>query len=81
MACRGSGVFALHRVNLLLAREKTGKTALVLAFLAEYLGRSESFLGRKVGDPGKKPAVIIVGTDQSQTDWGEMLLSTRNGGR
>lgn len=69
-------IFALHRVNLLLAREKTGKTALVLAFLAEYLGRSESFLGRSVGDPGKKPAVIILGTDQSQTDWGEMLLST-----
>ncbi len=46
-------VFALHRVNLLLAREKTGKTALVLAFLAEYLGRSESFLDRSVGDPGK----------------------------
>ena len=69
-------VFALNRVNLLLAREKTGKTALVLAFLAEYLGRSESFLGRTVGDPGKKPAVIIVGTDQSVTDWGEMFLST-----
>ena len=69
-------IFALHRVNLLLAREKTGKTALVLSFLAEYLGRRESFHGRSVGDPGKKPAVIILGTDQSQTDWGEMLLST-----
>ena len=68
-------IFCRGRINLLLAREKTGKTALVLAFLSAYLNRSEIFLGQSIGNPGKKPSVIILGTDQSQADWGEMFLS------
>jgi len=58
-------------LNLVVAQPKTGKTSLMLAFLAALLRPDESFLGKLIyGGPYK---VVIIGTDQPTTDWIRML--------
>ena len=57
-------------VNLFIASPKVGKTSLVIAAIAAW-HRGETFLGKQFY--GECPPVLIVGSDQPQSDWGRML--------
>jgi hypothetical protein len=56
--------------NLVIAAPKVGKTSLILEAIGSW-SRGEAFLGREFH--GECPSVLIVGTDQPQSDWGRML--------
>ena len=56
--------------NLVIAAPKVGKTSLILEAIGAW-NRGEAFLGRAFH--GACPPVLIVGTDQPQSDWGRML--------
>jgi hypothetical protein len=58
-------------LNLLVALPKQGKTALVLAMVAAWHRNNPALLGCNLLGPC--PPVMIVGTDQGQSDWGRML--------
>ncbi|MFM8525182.1 MAG: AAA family ATPase, partial [Cyanobacteriota bacterium] len=66
------GVIMPAALNLLIALPKVGKTSLVLAMLAAWHRGEPTFLGLPL--VGTCPPVLIVGTDQPQSDWGRMLL-------
>jgi hypothetical protein len=65
------GVLMASCFNLLTGLPKTGKTSLVLAMLAAWSRGEPSFLGMDLIGPC--PPVLIVGTDQPESDWARML--------
>lgn len=65
------GLIMKARMNLLVAQPKVGKTALLLEMIAKWHMGDSEFLGANF--IGECPPVIIVGTDQSEADWGSML--------
>lgn len=69
-----NGLLMAQRLNMLIAQPKVGKTSLLLSMIAHWY-RGESFLGRDFIGPC--PPVVIVGTDQSKADWGQMLKVER----
>lgn len=66
------GIIMPAAANLLVGLPKTGKTALMLAMLGAWHRGEPSFLGLPLF--GSCPPILIVGTDQPQSDWGRMLL-------
>lgn len=64
------GLLMREAVNLVVALPKVGKTSLLLEAISSW-HRGEAFLGRKFH--GGCPPVLIVGSDQPQSDWGRML--------
>jgi hypothetical protein len=66
------GIIMPAAANLLVGLPKTGKTALMLAMLGAWHRGEPSFLGQPLFGPC--PPVLIVGTDQPQSDWGRMML-------
>ena len=64
------GLLMRQATNLVVALPKAGKTSLILEAIASW-NRGESFLGREFH--GECPPVLIVGSDQPQSDWGRML--------
>jgi len=62
------GIFLLGCVNLLIAREKVGKTALIVYLLRCWLSRSGA-MGIDMAQPPERPAILIAGTDQGLADW------------
>jgi hypothetical protein len=64
------GLLMREAVNLVVALPKVGKTSLLLEAISSW-HRGEAFLGRKFH--GECPPVLIVGSDQPQSDWGRML--------
>lgn len=58
--------------NLLVAHPKCGKTSLIISFISALLDGDDSFLGFHIYR-SIRPAVLIVGTDQPESDWGRML--------
>lgn len=58
-------------LNLLTGLPKTGKTSLMLALIGAWRRGEPSFLGHRLVPPC--PPVLIVGTDQPESDWGRML--------
>jgi len=65
------GVLMAACLNLMAGLPKTGKTSLLLAWLAAWFQGEPSFLGMDL--IGRCPSVLIVGTDQPENDWGRML--------
>ena len=61
-------IILLGCVNLLIAREKVGKTALIVYLLRCWLNRSGA-MGLAMAQPPESPAILIAGTDQGLTDW------------
>ena len=64
------GLLMREAINLLISSPKVGKTSLLIAAIAAW-HRGESFLGKRFY--GECPPVLIVGSDQPQSDWGRML--------
>jgi hypothetical protein len=64
------GLLMREAINLLIAAPKVGKTSLLIAAIAAWY-RGETFLGKQFF--GGCPPVLIVGSDQPQSDWGRML--------
>lgn len=64
------GLLMREAVNLFIAAPKVGKTSLVIAAIAAW-NKGETFLGKQFY--GECPPVLIVGSDQPQSDWGRML--------
>jgi hypothetical protein len=64
------GLLMRQATNLVVALPKAGKTSLILEAFASW-NRGERFLGREFH--GECPPVLIVGSDQPQSDWGRML--------
>jgi hypothetical protein len=64
------GLLMREAVNLVVALPKVGKTSLLLEAIASW-HRGEAFLGKRFH--GECPPVLIVGSDQPQSDWGRML--------
>jgi hypothetical protein len=58
-------------LNLLTGLPKTGKTSLLLALIGAWQRGKLTFLGHRL--MGICPPVLIVGTDQPESDWGRML--------
>jgi len=67
------GIFMKGVLNLFIGMPKTGKTSLLLAFIAAWASGETYFLGLRVD--GVCPPVLLVGTDQPESDWGRMLQS------
>jgi hypothetical protein len=65
------GVVMAACLNMIAGLPKTGKTSLLLAWLAVWFQGEPSFLGMDL--IGRCPPVLIVGTDQPENDWGRML--------
>ena len=65
------GLILRRALNLLVALPKQGKTSLIVAMLAAWHRYDLAFLDRTLVGPC--PPVLIVGTDQGQSDWGRML--------
>lgn len=64
------GLLMREATNLVVAAPKVGKTSLLIEAIASWHKR-EDFLGKKFH--GECPPVLIVGSDQPQSDWGRML--------
>jgi hypothetical protein len=64
------GLLMREAANLVVALPKAGKTSLLLGAIAAW-SRGEPFLDRPFH--GDCPSVLIVGSDQPQSDWGRML--------
>jgi hypothetical protein len=64
------GLLMREAINLLIAAPKVGKTSLLIEAIAAW-HRGEPFLGKQFH--GECPPVLIVGSDQPQSDWGRML--------
>lgn len=58
-------------LNLLVALPKQGKTSLLISLIGAWHHGAESFLDRELIGPC--PPVLLIGTDQGQADWGQML--------
>ena len=65
------GILPKHQQTMLVAREKLGKTTLLLWFVFLAEAGVKTYLGKKVTQ--KRIKTYIVGTDQPETNWGEML--------
>lgn len=65
------GVLMADCLNLITALPKAGKTSLLLEMIGAWSRGEPSFLGLPLIGPC--PPVLIVGTDQPQSDWGRML--------
>lgn len=61
-------IVLLGCVNLLIAREKVGKTSLIVYLLRCWLNRSGA-MGIAMAQPPERPAILIAGTDQGKADW------------
>lgn len=63
------GIFLLNRLNLLIAREKVGKTALVCHLIRTWLSGCTSAMDQSLAKLPEHPAILIAGPDQSLADW------------
>jgi len=61
-----------EQLNLVIALQKVGKSSLISAFLAALAHGLTDYLGQELKG-GKRP-LIIVGTDQPQSDWANILI-------
>ena len=65
------GVFVPQGTNLVVGREKKGKTSFVIAAIAAWHRGQPSFCDFDfIGDC---PPVIVIGPDMSEAQWGKML--------
>ena len=62
-------IFLRDRVNLLIAREKVGKTALILYLIRTWLSGCPSAMGLNLAKLPDHPAILIAGPDQGLADW------------
>ena len=69
------GIFLLGVVNLLIAREKVGKTSLIVYLLRCWLSSSGA-MGIEMAQPPEHPAIFIAGTDQGLADWSWYLAKS-----
>jgi hypothetical protein len=67
------GLIMAGQINIVLALAKTGKTLLVLQFLAALINGEESFLGRKLSGLDRRRHILICGPDMNEADWAECL--------
>jgi hypothetical protein len=65
------GVVTPHDTNLLVAREKKGKTSFVIAWISAWHFGQASFCDFDIH--GECPPVVIIGPDMSESQWGKML--------
>lgn len=65
------GVFTPQGTNLVVGREKKGKTSFVIAAIAAWHYRQESFCDFDFC--GDCPPVIVIGPDMTESQWGKML--------
>jgi len=65
------GIIPLHQQTLLVAREKLGKTTLLLQLVVMQSKGLDTFLGKRLHTRPLK--VYIVGTDQPEHNWQEMM--------
>jgi hypothetical protein len=64
-------IIAATTINLIVALQKVGKTALVAGLIAAWCNGEPEFLGHRFAGPC--PPVIIAGTDQTIADWRSVL--------
>lgn len=65
------GIIPLHQQTLLVAREKLGKTTLMLQLVLVQSEGIETFLGKQLIQTRLK--IYIVGTDQPEHNWEEIM--------
>lgn len=65
------GVFTPQDTNLVVGREKKGKTSFVIAWIAAWHFKQRSFCGFDIA--GDCPPVIVIGPDMTEQQWGKML--------
>jgi RecA-family ATPase len=67
------GLIMAGQINIFLALAKTGKTLLVLQFMAALINGKESFLGRKLSEQDCRRHILVCGPDMNEADWAECL--------
>jgi hypothetical protein len=65
------GVFTPQDTNLVIGREKKGKTSFVIAWIAAWHFQQQTFCGFDI--TGDCPPVIVIGPDMTEQQWGKML--------
>lgn len=65
-------IFLEGSLNLVIAQPKVGKTSFVISFLASLLRGDSQSLGFRLS-PIQTPRILIIGTDQPESDWIRML--------
>jgi len=66
------GILPLHQQTLLVAREKLGKTTLLLQLVVMQSKGLDTFIGKHLHTRPLK--VYIVGTDQPEHNWQELMM-------
>jgi len=61
------GVFMPNTTNLVVAREKKGKTTFVIAWIAAWHYGCSTFINQRIH--GELPPVFIIGPDMPEEDW------------
>lgn len=64
-------IILLSTVNLLVALPKTGKTSFLISLLAAYINGEDQYIGKALH--AEAFPVLIIGTDQPESDWARML--------
>jgi hypothetical protein len=67
------GIIMASQINIVLALAKTGKTLLMLQFIASLISKKESFLGKKLSEHDYSKHILICGPDMNEADWAECL--------
>jgi hypothetical protein len=67
------GVIMASQINIILALAKTGKTLLILQFIAALINGEEDFLGKKLSEHDQNRHILICGPDMNEADWAECL--------
>ncbi|KZR83580.1 MULTISPECIES: hypothetical protein [Prochlorococcus] len=65
------GVFSPNDTNLVIGREKKGKTSFVIAWISAWHYRQSKFCGFDI--VGDCPPVIVIGPDMTEQQWGQFL--------
>ncbi len=66
-------IFMPRCLNLFVSPPKCGKTSLVVGLLGEWFQGTQTYINQEI--IGKFPPVLIVGSDQPESDWAEMLAN------
>ena len=65
------GVFSPNDTNLVIGREKKGKTSFVIAWISAWHYHQLKFCGFDI--VGDCPPVIVIGPDMTEQQWGQFL--------
>ena len=66
-----NSLFIPRCLNLLVSPPKCGKTSFIIGWLGQWKAGAETYINQEI--IGQCPPVLLVGSDQPESDWANML--------